>query len=402
MKTNPFRKIGRLPAALASPSVRGRRLISGLGLSLLVTVAAILVIEAFIFYALDIKAPGYRPDRFMRFSPAVGWKHKPNASGYWYRYNDGSKFYVSINSCGFSDSERKTEKSRPRIALIGDSTTEFWEMDPGDRGQDIIEELLGGRFEMLNFGIRGYGTDQTYLLLKDVVASFSPDIVIYTFCINDVSNNGETESKPYFVLDPDRPEQLLLRGVPVRQRPPEVRDHPTIRALDVWARNRSFIYRKSRGLLQTIMGYHYPLGTHLELRPNKIEYDDEDRRRMEVTLGIIGMMNEFCKANGMRFLLVEGIYRPALDERYRQRLVKEYGDIFDFSRVSRDLRQYSADHGIEFLSLPDLASQRGLGASDLMHVEDTMHLDKRGVAFWAGAVVDRLRYLGWLGDEIPD
>jgi lysophospholipase L1-like esterase len=360
------------------------------------TLAALLVIELFIFYALDIKCPGYRPDRFLQFSPVFGQIHKANTQGWWYRYNDGSKFYVSINSYGFSDSERELKKTRPRIALIGDSTTEFWEADPEGRGQRVIENLLGGRYEVLNFGVRGYGTDQTYLLFTDIGVCFSPDIVVYTFCVNDITNNSYTRSKPYYVSHPDQPDRLLLRGYPVKMQTTGGIDRPTMRSIDRFLRAKSFIYRKMRGLTMSAIGYAHPLEGHFELRPFKRLYDDEDSRRMKITLKVVSMLKDYVEENGMKFLLVEGIYRAAIDPEMQKTLVGKYGDVFDFDRVTRSLDDYALSKDIEFVSLPRLAKEQGLRASDLMHSEDNMHLDRRGIVFFSDAVVQKLNTLGWL------
>jgi lysophospholipase L1-like esterase len=376
------------------------RYLTGLLLAIGATAVTVLAIELFLFYVLDVKCPGYKPERFMQFSLLTGSIHKPNARGYWYRYNDGTKFYVSINSYGFSDSERDLEKTRPRIALIGDSTTEFWEAAPEDRGQYLIEDMLNGRFEVLNFGVRGYATDQVYILFEDIVCRFAPDIVIYTFCVNDIANNALTKGKPYFVIDPDSPDRLLLENFPIRFEVASNKDNPKLRAVDDFLKTKSFLYRRSRGLLMDLIGYHYPLDTHFELRPYKRAYDDEDCRRMELTLRLIRELKQSVENRGMRFLLVEGIYRPELDAVMRKRLAEEYGDIFDFERVARELETYSSENRIEFLSLPKVARDQGIEASELMHNEDNMHLDRRGIRLFAASIVDRLRKLGWLEEPL--
>jgi hypothetical protein len=378
--------------------LRRHRHLAGALIALGSVIVTILAIELFLFFVLDIKCPGYRPDRFLQFSLLTGGIHKPKAEGHWYRYNDGSKYYVSINSYGFSDSERDLEKKRPRIALIGNSTIEFWEADPEDRGQYVIEDMLDGRFEVLNFGVRGYATDQVYLLFEHVGVHFSPDIVIYLLCVNDISTNARTNGKPYFIIDPDRPDSLILQGFPVKMERAPKTDRASLRAIDEFFRSKSFLFRKSRGLLMGIVGYQYPNETHFELRPYKKIYNEEDHRRMDLTLRIISMLDDFVRSNGMRFILVEGIYRPVLDRGMRDRLIAEYGDIFDFDRVTRALEDHSRAHGIEFLSLPRTARDQGIEASDLMHNEDNMHLDRRGIRFFAGSVVDRLHELGWVGE----
>ena len=124
----------------------------------------VLVFDMTAFFIFDRKIVGYDPERFFRKSAVLGWTVRPNAKGYWYRYDDGTKFFVETNSFGFSDSPRNLKKTRPRITLIGDSTTENWEVEKPDRGQFVIESLLDNAYEVLNQGVRGYGTDQTYIL----------------------------------------------------------------------------------------------------------------------------------------------------------------------------------------------------------------------------------------------
>jgi len=188
--------------------------IAALLLGIVSSVLLLLVFDLGAYFILDLKVPGSKPERFFVFSPVLGSFHRPNSEGYWYRYNDGTKYYGSINHYGFADSERVIKKTRPRIALIGDSTTEFWETDVRNRGQYQLEKFLDYKFEVLNLGVRGYGTDQTYLLFETVGVHFAPDIVIYTFCINDINDNVTTRSKPYFTLAPSEPSGLALTGYP--------------------------------------------------------------------------------------------------------------------------------------------------------------------------------------------
>ena len=152
--------------------------------TLLLIFSCLLTIIAFdltAFFIFDIKVPGYGKERFIQKSTVLGWMTRPNAEGYWYRWSDGTKFYVETNGYGFSDSERDLQKTRPRIALIGDSTTQNWEAETANRGQYVIERLLGNAFEVLNFGVRGYGTDQTYILFENIGIHFSLPSLMLNF-----------------------------------------------------------------------------------------------------------------------------------------------------------------------------------------------------------------------------
>lgn len=129
---------------------------------------------------------------------------------------DGTRTHVSINAFGFPDDERAVAKDRPRIALVGDSTAEFWEVQQDERAPRVIERMLDGRVEVLNFGLRGAGTDQELIRYQQQVVPFSPNIVVLFFCVNDLGNNVTKESKPWFALDPEAPGGVRLEGMPIR------------------------------------------------------------------------------------------------------------------------------------------------------------------------------------------
>ena len=318
-------------------------------------------------------------------------------SGWYYRYLLGEKFAVRTNSHGFADVERSVAASRPRIALIGDSTTEFWEVDEPARGQFVLEEYLGGRYEVLNMGVRAYGTDQTYLLFAGEGVRFSPDIVVYTFCVNDINDNARKNGKPYFELVPGQADSLELRNFPVE----------TPRNWEKFGiiRERSFVYRlclDARNQLmpgiriRQLLGRYVPPPPHFELAYFKREYTERDRGRMDLTLALISKLDEFVTGRGMHFLVVEGIYKSMASSKKRRGVTGVFGDQFDPDKVSAILDDYCRREGIAFLSLPRAAAADGVEPSTLMHTRDNLHLDAAGVRFYARQVADKLQNLGWV------
>jgi lysophospholipase L1-like esterase len=356
------------------------------------TVFAILVIDLAAYNLFDNRKLGSNAKQFFRSSSLLGWEHRPNADGTWYAYKDGTRTHVRINSYGFADSERTPEKTRPRIALIGDSTTEFWEVPEDFRGQYVLEDMLGGDFEVLNFGLRGAGTDQGYIRLVNQVVHFSPDIVVYLFCINDIANNVTKGDKPYFVIDPGAPDGIRVQGYPLRWEPLEK---------DFWLHKlleKSFTLRHLKYLvagIKTHLRTEVPLDEHFELRPYKRTYDVEDEHRTELLKKLILAMKNYTRERDIEFLLVEGVYKPALDTPLRQRVLDAYGDQFDFEKVTGLLHDYSKETEIEFLSLQSLVSSHDIDINEIMHSEDTMHLDKRGVELFASVIAERIQELGW-------
>jgi len=365
----------------------------------------IVAIDLIAFHILDMKKIGYKPERFIQFSTLLGWDLIPNSSGFWYRYEDGTKYFVEMNSYGFPDIDRSLEKTRPRIALIGDSVTQFWEADLPDRGQFVIEETLDHRHEVLNFGVRGYGTDQVLIQFQNRVAQFSPDIVIYNLCINDFWDNRNSKHKPIFELDLDSPGGLALTGYPIEIRHTWESHETNLSDYSFVFRNYKDIEKQFNNFFGSLFGEknepvsrHAPLEDHFLIRPYKLNYNQEDQRREEITLKLLAKLFQAVNDRGMKLLVVEGVYRYAHEEAGRREIEQIYGDQFDFDRVTNTLRKFSEEKGIAFLSLPQIIQDNGIPFSDLMHPDDSMHFNKDGILFYSQAVVDKLRSLKWVED----
>jgi hypothetical protein len=114
--------------------------------------------------------------------PELGWKLIPNAQ-FLATTSEFSVIY-KINSQGLRDKEYPIIKPKGKIRLValGDSFT-FGEGIPySKRFTDISERNLPN-LEIINFGVPGYGLDQSILLFERKGLQFSPDFVI--LFIND-------------------------------------------------------------------------------------------------------------------------------------------------------------------------------------------------------------------------
>jgi hypothetical protein len=70
------------------------------------------------------------------------------------------------------------EPARRRIAAVGDSFTFGLEVPYEDTWAHRLEQGLGPGFQVLNFGVDGYGVDQAYLRYRRDVAAWKPEIAI--------------------------------------------------------------------------------------------------------------------------------------------------------------------------------------------------------------------------------
>jgi len=107
----------------------------------------------------------------------LGWTVSPNkqrADGLYSTDSNGIR--SSHSDLGFAMSGGKT-----RIALVGDSHTFGQELAYEDTWGYVLEKSLGPEFQVLNFGVPGYGVDQAFLRFEKEVRLWKPKVVIYSF-----------------------------------------------------------------------------------------------------------------------------------------------------------------------------------------------------------------------------
>ncbi len=149
----------------------------------------------------------------------TGWVQRPLVSG-WFR-NEGES-YIQINSDGFRDREHTKVKPENtlRIAVLGDSFAEALQLPMEQRFAAVIERelsdckaLAGGKVEVINFGVSGYGTAQELITLQEKVWDYSPDIVLLAFFTgNDIFDNSRTISEKFSAVPLPRPYFIFKDG----------------------------------------------------------------------------------------------------------------------------------------------------------------------------------------------
>lgn len=146
--------------------------------------------------------------------PVLGWAPIPNADGWWTREG---RAHVHITEHGFRGVDVAPGRAAPgtlRIALVGDSYVEArqiaLESTLGVRLEDEVGDCLPGQpVEVLAFGVTGYGTAQEYLLYRERIRAYHPDVLLLAFLTgNDVGDNRadvrmDDDPSPYFSLAAD-------------------------------------------------------------------------------------------------------------------------------------------------------------------------------------------------------
>jgi len=205
-----------------------KRLLPNLFLSLAAIVVCACLVEGF-FRVLargqgapspEATGPTAEHYRFNGYHPLLGYDGLPNVRA---RFHGQT---VTHNAQGNRGDEVRFEKPPgvKRVVVIGDS--QAWGYGVAD-DQTIPVQLArllnadaGARYEVVNLGVGGYGTDQAFLKYLVQGRRYAPDVVVLTVFKNDPVENARTVAwgveKPRFYLDGGR---LCLGNVPPARAP---------------------------------------------------------------------------------------------------------------------------------------------------------------------------------------
>lgn len=169
-----------------------------LNLSLIMTALSLALIVAEVFLHFSESADFRRPPQQL---PDNVWReqlHRPSSVvGLAYelapnRENYAHGIRIITNSFGMRDEEPhpKTDTSFTRIAVLGDSFTFGFGVPGEDTYPSVLERLLNKeidarKFEVLNFGVSGYSTQDEALVFKHKVSDWDLNLVIIGYVFND-------------------------------------------------------------------------------------------------------------------------------------------------------------------------------------------------------------------------
>lgn len=233
---------------------------------------------------------------FLKYDPILGWANREGAEGIYRPAPEIPPTFVRINAQGYRGKEvpLKRVAGKRRLVVLGDSNTFGYGIEEGERFTDIVAGSLSPSYEMINFGVFAFGTDQEALLLERDAIRYDPDTVLLTVSAGDLSEVMSSihggSSKPFFKLDDDT---LALYNTPV---PPAV---PYMR--NSWTRSATipFFYEHSH-LFRLIMKRATPVSRYMI---NTVP-EMSEAQAMMVMNGLIQGMNDLCVTNRARFAVV--------------------------------------------------------------------------------------------------
>jgi len=187
-----------------SPAPPMKRILLPLA-SILIGIAAAL---ALVEIGLRLMGIEYRRDKYTMFDERRGWRMVPGARFHWRKEG---KSDVQLNREGYRDVDHVLEKPEGvyRIAVLGDSMTVAFEVPFEQSFVQVLQKRLGRlrqrRVEVLNFGVRAYGTLQEWMTFNMHARAYKPDLVVLMFFKNDITDNSRELNRnpdlPYLVLE---------------------------------------------------------------------------------------------------------------------------------------------------------------------------------------------------------
>lgn len=165
--------------------------------------------------------------QLFKYHPTIGYKFIPHLKAR--NLHESGGYLIQTNNVGFRDhKDLSPEYEGKRVFWFGDSFTAGDGVSNGKRFTDLLDRRTEA-VDIFNFGLSGSGTDQQYLIYKEIAAQYPCDLIVVTVLVENIRRvnahyrffmNGNEEmmcyQKPYFQLDEQS--QLQLRQVPVDKR----------------------------------------------------------------------------------------------------------------------------------------------------------------------------------------
>jgi len=199
-----------------------------------------------------------------------------------------------------------------RVALVGDSYTFGLEVPYESWWGHLVEERLGRDVQLLNFGVDGFGVDQSYLRYHRDARPWHPELVVFGFINHDFYRDmtiysfidfpdwGFPFAKPRFIAGPDG--ALALLNVPLLS-PDAIADAPSVNALPHLAYDRG--YREDEWRRRWYHGSYLLRFLQSRFEPDPVlskDVSDEARESLSATL-LASVLDEAAREGSKAILL---------------------------------------------------------------------------------------------------
>jgi lysophospholipase L1-like esterase len=120
---------------------------------------------------------------------------------------------IASNSLGFRDREIPPKSAdRYRIIVIGDSITWGQGLQELERFTNLLQEFLGNKYEVFNFGLRAHNMPG-HLEVLDQALPYKPDFILLQLFINDFETVRMDRPRPFPLLPPTLDHSMLSMSI---------------------------------------------------------------------------------------------------------------------------------------------------------------------------------------------
>lgn len=157
---------------------------------------------SFLLFEIILRSLGYvaiykvysNPEMLWQHDDLLGWSHEPNSMDEYIGPRPWPiefRSHVAINSLGLRGPEPASlPPDGIRILILGDSMVAGFEVANEDtfvaRLEKKLSEKLSNSVQVINGGVRGYGSDQSYLYFRERGLDLKPDVVLHFMSENDL------------------------------------------------------------------------------------------------------------------------------------------------------------------------------------------------------------------------
>jgi lysophospholipase L1-like esterase len=329
---------------------------------------------------------------------------EPNPSGVGYRMRanldvttraGGRRIRILTNSHGMRWREVKVEKpaGKRRIAVLGDSFAfGCWTDTAENSFAGVFEKNISpAKWEVLNFGVGGFGPADEELQLRDLVLGFSPDYVVVAFYSgNDMRDAYLGVEKAAIVNGTAQLIDKVVRAkVPASDLSDDFVPCPTSPA----GAARRLLQRSSTfRLTAPLLGWDDPRIEFIPSRDftmytywSRHSYSQVALAAKDVTLGCFARMESLLAQRGARLAIVAIPYK----EQVESRLVA--GCDFDVALPQLYVQAFARARGIPYLDLLPLFRDLTHHQNHRLYLPRDTHLNQHGHRVTGEAIADWFR-----------
>ena len=248
-----------------------------------------------IFLEIGLRVLGFKPWKYIKrdldepitnqYDSKIGWKPKEGVYTFPPFSQNGKHTKFTVLKDGSRFSGKIKNNFEGEAALIGGSFTQGWAVDDKETFSWFLQKKLK-KIKIKNYGVGGYGTYQSFLLLEDLLKKENKiKIVIYFYINAHNSRNVGDASWLSHLSKYSRRGHLFL-------------PYATLNS------NGDLVRKKPLKYLKLPFREYSSLITRLEKKIMRIKLYSKNKDKTKITQKIILEMKKISEKNGSKFIFV--------------------------------------------------------------------------------------------------